>query len=424
MGNINFNSTQSDKGKRKGRSAKSASYEVEYTDPSARKKPKSGTASVKQPRVRAPKISTVRKSKKLSINSPIAEVSPKSTEPDATVQSQVSGPAPTVNLASIQAVPTTSPSRQIPTPPPPPVRQASQPAKKPQQTTVEASVEPQPSKSADTPVRPVVKPVQKPAIPHPPSPPNTVQNASIQPQTTAAAPRQTVRNTVLEKPGQVHIQQVASVKGKRTQPSAMGALQLGVNLLPSLASQDTGPYMVMARLMMVVIAALLMIVVAFGGLLGVEAFYTAEAQVSQDAIDRVTQQLVSYQELRSDIDTTNARVQAMNSVLDDHIYWTNFFTLIEEYTLPNVTYTSFSGNTTGFITLQATTTDFTSVTRQIGVLNDQSDIFTSVNVSGASRSVSEATSAELPEDATSNANPVYFSISIQVNPEIFHYADN
>jgi hypothetical protein len=64
-----------------------------------------------------------------------------------------------------------------------------------------------------------------------------------------------------------------------------------------------------------------------------------------------------------------SQTDAIGNILDKHVYWTQFFTRLEKYTMPEVEYTSFAGSftqgTNPTFTISAVTSNFDSVAQQI-----------------------------------------------------------
>ena len=127
-------------------------------------------------------------------------------------------------------------------------------------------------------------------------------------------------------------------------------------------------------------------------------------QVSSDirALKTESDQILAFKE----------RVDAANSLLDNHIYWTNFLNWLEKNTLSTVTYSGFSGQSDGVYELNATANAFREVSWQTrAFLADPSVL--SVKVDSASM--------EAGDDETEDAGmaKVKFSLNLEVDPQLF-----
>jgi len=119
-------------------------------------------------------------------------------------------------------------------------------------------------------------------------------------------------------------------------------------------------------------------------------------------------------------------------MLNNHIYWTNFFTWLERNTLNSVAFEGFSGNVDGKYSLAGNTGSFAEVSWQVKqFLDDPVTEGAKVNLvnSGEHRTREEILAAQeqAAQSATSSASliaplempGVNFNLELNVNPEIF-----
>ncbi|OQX71380.1 hypothetical protein B6D52_01715 [Candidatus Parcubacteria bacterium 4484_255] len=81
----------------------------------------------------------------------------------------------------------------------------------------------------------------------------------------------------------------------------------------------------------------------------------------------------------------------VKKVLKNHIYWTNFFDLLETYTVPDVYFGDFSAQAGESIRLMATSRDLVSLAQQIVAFNNAPDFIKEVNVSNIQKTEKGAT---------------------------------
>ncbi len=99
----------------------------------------------------------------------------------------------------------------------------------------------------------------------------------------------------------------------------------------------------------------------------------------------------------------------VTALLDQHIYWTNFFDFLEENTLIGVYYSNFSGDNKGSYNLTANTSDYSFIAAQVKQFLAQEKVIDA--------SVDQA--ALLFDDKESGLNKVDFKLKLVVSPSIF-----
>ena len=92
-------------------------------------------------------------------------------------------------------------------------------------------------------------------------------------------------------------------------------------------------------------------------------------------------QTIPLLENRDNIITLADKATEVNKVLDNHIYWTNFFDLLESYTVPDVYFGNFSASAGKSINLTATSRNLMYLAQQIVAFNNAPDFIKKVNVS-------------------------------------------
>lgn len=101
----------------------------------------------------------------------------------------------------------------------------------------------------------------------------------------------------------------------------------------------------------------------------------------------------------------------LSRLLNEHIYWTNFFNWIEKNTLSTVKFDAFSGDTKGVYSFSATALSYAEVSWQVkAFLNDP--LVKKVDVSSVNASISK-------EKGKEANNGVTFSLSFELNPDVF-----
>ena len=125
------------------------------------------------------------------------------------------------------------------------------------------------------------------------------------------------------------------------------------------------------------------------------------AQKEIEEVEKEIEPLVGVKEKIAKIEAKFGKAQ---NVLVNHIYWTKFFELLEKYTVPDVYFNGFSGNTSGSIHLNAVADNLPAVGRQIIVLKEAQDFVQKFEVS----------------NITLTGSGVTFSLELILQPNVFY----
>lgn len=145
---------------------------------------------------------------------------------------------------------------------------------------------------------------------------------------------------------------------------------------------------------------------------------------------KLEQQYKSYKESLNDIKSTKQNLDEIIKLLDSHIYWTKFFNLLEENTIPEVFYYNFTGDTSGQITLNAITDSYLSVSRQMIAFKNAENFVDSISVNNASANKlkikkEETSNNEIQEESgeekiqTEEQNIIAFSVFLDLKDDVF-----
>ncbi len=106
------------------------------------------------------------------------------------------------------------------------------------------------------------------------------------------------------------------------------------------------------------------------------------------------------------------RVDLADSLLANHIYWTNFFAWLEKNTLSTVNYNGFSGKIDGNYDLQASADTFRDISWQTRALLADPSVL-SVKVDSGSSQLAGDAAQDNPDGSIS------FSVNLKINPQLF-----
>ncbi|MFC1662817.1 hypothetical protein ACFL04_01460, partial [Patescibacteria group bacterium] len=125
-------------------------------------------------------------------------------------------------------------------------------------------------------------------------------------------------------------------------------------------------------------------------------------------VSEINRQIASYQAERTSALALKQKMDLVTQRLDQHIYWTKFFELLEANTVTDVYYdNAFAGDISGSFNLNATGKDYSSVARQLIAFREATDFVESVSITSATR------------QAESELSTVSFTIKLIIKPGIF-----
>ncbi len=150
------------------------------------------------------------------------------------------------------------------------------------------------------------------------------------------------------------------------------------------------------------------IIVFYFSLLIFERGLNIKQEITSQEISNIEEKLLTFESWNEEVEDLGQQIASVYSLLNKHIYWTNFFELLEKYTLADVHYSGFSAGQGGNLTLNALASDFDSVSKQLKILESSEDFLTDIRISSAS--LSEA--------------GVSFSIALTLDPDLFYYQEN
>lgn len=134
-----------------------------------------------------------------------------------------------------------------------------------------------------------------------------------------------------------------------------------------------------------------------------------------------------YEKISEDVNNIRSQAEEMlifkdklivsKKMIDNHIYWTNFFNWLEKNTLNSVFYgSSFSGDISGKYSLGATTKNYRDISWQVNQFRGDKYV-TAVSVNAGSIEGEEGVNEQ--EKESIDEQVVSFSVDLEIKPEIF-----
>ncbi|MCB9802866.1 hypothetical protein H6761_02495 [Candidatus Nomurabacteria bacterium] len=180
----------------------------------------------------------------------------------------------------------------------------------------------------------------------------------------------------------------------------------GVDLVPTSAKIKSWKQ-ISTLVITAFVASLGILVVLYFGLLATSTNLSSNQVNKANNIAQIEAKLLEFEDISKEINQTGKEISLVYEALTQHIYWTNFFALLEKYTLNDVSYTGFAAVNNGALTLDAVAPDYYTVAKQLKVLQEEQaqEFVTDVDISAA---------------ALTDAS-VSFNISLTLNPNLFYY---
>ena len=182
----------------------------------------------------------------------------------------------------------------------------------------------------------------------------------------------------------------------------------GVDLIPA-AARTRSWGQIINLLLTAILGSAFIVGIFYGFLFFQVKNVELQKNTRSDQITTLEKKILDYEDLNNDISQLGDEIKAVHKLLSFHLYWTNFFQLLEKYTVGEIYYSGLAAGNSGAITLQAVGRDFDSVARQIKVLQQEEalEFVVSADVSAAQYN-------------KANAN-VEFDITLVLNPLLFTY---
>lgn len=163
-------------------------------------------------------------------------------------------------------------------------------------------------------------------------------------------------------------------------------------------------------LLMFAFMAMAIVAFAYGGLV----IYGEKQSIRNESADSKIEKLkLAMENIKKDtkiFSSLEGKIKIVNTLLDKHIYWTNFFQFLEDKTIVNVYYLNFSGDNGGKYIIASRAKSFSDLSRQLTVFKRAADQVVQVNINGGKLGTSE-------KDKTAGVD---FGLEITVNPDIFY----
>ncbi len=151
-------------------------------------------------------------------------------------------------------------------------------------------------------------------------------------------------------------------------------------------------------------------------------------RIAIDEINRKTERIniLSAQifKLEKNLDEINLfqkKLHAAKTLVDQHVYWTNFFNFLEDNTISDIQYNNgFEGDISGDYTFNVTTNDFDKIAAQVKIFR-ANPLVNEAQISGGEITIEQV---EIPgqseeEKKYKKEKNYTYDIAVQINPKVF-----
>lgn len=183
---------------------------------------------------------------------------------------------------------------------------------------------------------------------------------------------------------------------------------LGVNLIPTSLTLKSWKS-ISKNFILVIIITVIFNALAYGALITWETQIENQTTRVDLEIKNVQSRITKFEALQNNIVEMENQINSVVALLEEHIYWTKFFTLLEKYTLDEVYYEGFSAGVNGNLSLKAHGPEFASAAKQLLLLETEE----------AQKEFANRVS--ITQVADSGSAGKVFTIDLVLNSDLFYY---
>src|SRR3989344_332897 len=202
-----------------------------------------------------------------------------------------------------------------------------------------------------------------------------------------------------------------SLKGEKKHKDKENRQNLDVNLMPEdvAAKIDIAFPKKFGGTITTLLVVGLFIAGSYVGLLWYQNRLDQQIEAIEKDIHDLDAKITSAEVRQTEIIDLQERLKLIRELLENHMYWTKFFEMLEQNTIQEVYYTNFSMTGTDRLILSAIGRDFSSAAKQMVVFQNAKEFISDVRI--------DAVSGEL--DQNDNIVQTNFNIVLTIAPGVF-----
>lgn len=187
--------------------------------------------------------------------------------------------------------------------------------------------------------------------------------------------------------------------------------RLGITLIPEEESADKEKRKTSKKAALLISLVIILVLIG-GGLYWILKWYEGQAELD---LHKVETELSVVSEKNKVLDSEKIQAQSFqkklktaDKLLENHIYWTNFFSFLEKNNVADVYFINLIGGSDGQIVMSGVAKSYAAMSRQIVAFKTAENV-SKVSILSASASV----------DTEGNVTEINFDAKLQLNPKIF-----
>ncbi len=159
----------------------------------------------------------------------------------------------------------------------------------------------------------------------------------------------------------------------------------------------------------IVFSTLAIVIFAYLGILWYQLSISKHISDVEERMAVLNREISNFENNKDQILSLRDYMEALEGVLKGHIYWTNFFELLEKYTIEEIYYTSFSMSGHDRLVISAVGKDYQSAAKQLVAFQKANNFIKNVRI--------DAVSATILDDKGNYQ--INFNINLEFLPNVF-----
>lgn len=233
------------------------------------------------------------------------------------------------------------------------------------------------------------------AAPVPPVPPKVVP--APMPTVPLATPKKTIDATV-SLPSEQKFTEAKVDSGPQSQ-----GMSFDVNLVPEDLAERNKTFSRISLLGLIIVVSIAFVGLTFGALEVYRQNVTSKIRNLDDELAGVRNQVIPLKQVQLDALALKKRTDEVYKLLDSQVHWTQFFVMLEKYTLKNVTFSSLTADSNGAVTLVATAPSPDVAFEQVSVFKKATDFLEKVEMQQLPTITTTATITETTTPSTTTS---------------------
>lgn len=169
----------------------------------------------------------------------------------------------------------------------------------------------------------------------------------------------------------------------------------------------------------IIFVSILLVVISYLGITWYQNNIAKRIENIQNQIFTLDEEIAKFDQVKLEALEIQAKLKLVKQLLNNHVYWTEFFAMLEKYTIPDVYYLNFSMAGRDRVVLSAVGKDYTAVATQLVAFEKATDFIKNVKIDSAGAEITQIESEEEGVDPENVLAGVRFSITLDFMPDVF-----